>query len=251
MRRAWWLVAAPVALAAISPAGAADSQAGAFWVVADVHGAVLALVGGQWRALRRGDRIGSGIAVRTLQTGSVRLRRGTEEIGLAADTVVRPTVIGGRSTVEQYTGVVRLVEPDGTASQAATPADGGMGGGSAASGAVVPPAALYVRGGEAHLSVGGRPVLLRAGEGYAPHGNWQAPVIPESAGARVSTVIPPAVPDAPATGNATDSGSAAAGDPANTGHDFGTGGMPGNGEASGSGNAGNAGRNGNSWKGRH
>jgi hypothetical protein len=253
MRRAW-LLAAPLALASITPARAADS-----WLVTEVHGAVLALVGDEWREINSGDRIGSGIAVRTLQAGSAKLHRAGEVIGLAANTVVRPRAAGGRSILEQYTGVVTLLKTGRTGSRVVMP-DGGP-----TSAPATPPAILYVRGGEAHLTVGGRRLLLKAGQGYSSQGIWEGLTTPDDGGG--STVAAPvgapgapgAVPAPPPAANAGPPGP-----PGGPGRDNGVGnaGTPGNGGAngnngsgngsagnSGSGNNGQGGGNGNSGKG--
>jgi hypothetical protein len=239
-------------LAAVPSARAADA-----WLVTDVHGAVLALVDGQWRELNSGDRIRSGIAVRTLQAGSAKLRRGGEEIGLAANTVVRPIAVGGRPAIEQYTGVVTLVETGRTPPRVIMPNNGAVGGdGGSAAGAATPPATLYVRGGEAHLSVGERRLLLRAGQGYSSRGVWESGAVPDSDGApaATSTGAPgaagadPAPPQTPAghgapPGNADPSGPH--GGPAATDNGVGNGGTPGDGRQNGKGNAGNGGPGGN------
>lgn len=233
MRRSGWLLAALFALAWIGSAAAADS-----WVVTDVHGAVLALVGDEWREVSSGDRIASGIAVRTLQAGSATLRRGDEELGLAANTVVRPTAAGGHPMVEQYTGVVTLVETGGTGARRPPP-----------------PAALYVRGGEAHLSVDGRRLLLRAGQGYSLHGNWSGVVIPATDGTEGQAAPAATAPDAGAGGGPPVSDGAAGSGPPGGGPGpaggSGNSGPNGNpsGTASPGGPSGHAGGNGNSGKG--
>lgn len=259
MRRAW-LLAAPLALVSITPARAADS-----WLVTEVHGAVLALVGDEWRELNSGDLIGSGVAVRTLQAGSAKLRREGEVIGLAPNTVVRPRATGGRPVLEQYTGVVTLLRTGRNASRVVMPEAGAT----AASG--TPPAILYVRGGEAHLTVGGRRLLLKAGQGYSSQGVWEGLTTADARGGGPPAAIPAGTPGAPApaaappsagsaaaSGNATAPGSATP--PANTGapgnpsgHDngVGNGGTPGHGgQQNGSGNNGNNGNgNGNAGPG--
>jgi hypothetical protein len=185
MRRAW-LLAAPFALVPIAPAQAADS-----WLVTEVHGAVLALVGDEWREINSGDRIGSGVAIRTLQAGSAELRRAGEVIGLAANTVVRPRAGDGRPILEQYTGVVTLLKTGRNASRVVMPD------GSSSAASATPPAILYVRGGEAHLTVGGRRLLLRAGQGYSSQGVWEGLTTPAAVGAGPPAAAPAGAPGTP------------------------------------------------------
>jgi hypothetical protein len=252
MRRAW-LLAAPLALVSITPARAADS-----WLVTEVHGAVLALVGDEWREVNSGDRISSGVAIRTLQAGSARLRHAGEVIGLGANTVVRPRATGGRPILEQYTGVVTLLRTGRGGSRVVMPEAGATGA------SATPPAILYVRGGEAHLTVGGRRLLLKAGQGYSSQGVWEGLTTADAKGGGPPAAVPagPAGVPAPAAGpppagsaappgNATAPGGATP--PGNTGapgnppgHDngVGNGGTPGNGGQNGNGNNGN-GNNGN------
>ena len=96
-------IALAAALAAATPAAAAD-----FWSARHVHGSVFALVDDQWAELQDGDDVASGVAVRTLQAGSVELVRHNESLGLAAGTVVRATATGGAVTVEQFAGRLSL-----------------------------------------------------------------------------------------------------------------------------------------------
>ena len=70
LKSAWQLPIIFVALTIAAPARAAD-----IWVAANVHGSVFELLNDQWRELKNGDGIASGIAVRTLQAGRVRLVR--------------------------------------------------------------------------------------------------------------------------------------------------------------------------------
>jgi hypothetical protein len=242
MRHAW-LLAAPLALVSITPARAADS-----WLVTEVHGAVLALVGDEWRELNSGDLIGSGVAVRTLQAGSVKLRREGEVIGLSANTVVRPRATGGRPVIEQYTGVVTLLKTGRNASRVVMPEAGST----AAS--ATPPAILYVRGGEAHLTVGGRRLLLRAGQGYSSQGVWEGLTTPDNDGGP-TVAAPVGAPGAPVAASAPPSSAGRAAPPgppappgapagpAGSDNGVGDGGAPGNGgpngNGPGSGNAGN------------
>jgi hypothetical protein len=250
MRRAW-LLAAPLALVSIAPARAADS-----WLVTEVHGAVLALVGDEWREVNSGDRIGSGVAVRTLQAGSAKLRRADEVVGLAANTVVRPRAVGGRPFLEQYTGVVTLLKTGRNAPRVVMPD------GSSAAASATPPAVLYVRGGQAHLTVGGRRLLLKAGQGYSSQGVWEGLTNADNDGGGPPAGVPVATPGAPQTAAAAPPAGTAAMPAAATSPDkaappgsraeddngVGNDSTPGNGgpdgRGPGSGNAGNGGENG-------
>lgn len=121
----------------------------------------------------------------------MKLRREGEEIGLAANTVVRPSSADGRLTVQQYTGVVTLTAAGGTAARLITPSYAVTGGGaSLVSRLTTPSAMLYVGSGEVDLAAGGRRWLVKAGEAYSSDGDRGGLIVSGSDGASPPAVAP-------------------------------------------------------------
>ena len=235
----YWLLGPLVALAMVAPVRAADA-----WAAADVHGSVLALIAGQWLEIKRGDAVGSGVAVRTLQAGSLVLKRGGETLRLGHDTTIRPSVAGGAVTIEQYSGVLSMLEPGRGGTRLVTPGFvAAPAAASLVSRVAAGTASLRVSSGAVEIARGGYQVLVTAGQTYSPQGAAAAADAGSSGNIR-----PDDEADSGAAGagesDAAAAGAGAEAAPAESGHQdngVGNGGTPGNG-----GQNGNAGGNGNS-----
>ncbi len=81
------------------------------WVADHVEGAVLQLVGGEWRELRSGDMVAAGAPIRTLGRSALGLRSAEGTVRLGANTTVQ--LRAGEATVLQhYAGEIAVEAAD-------------------------------------------------------------------------------------------------------------------------------------------
>ena len=249
LKSAWQLPIIFVALTIAAPARAAD-----IWVAANVHGSVFELLNDQWRELKNGDGIASGIAVRTLQAGRVRLVRQGQVLALDPNTAIVATGGGAGVTVQQYAGTVTLTGADVARAQLVTPAVvATISGASLVSRVSGRSATLSVGVGRVPVSARGRRLVLSAGQtilfdSAAPlgsSGNSASGKAPDSVGSDSpvggitgttgsTTVEPPGLTTTGAGAAGGVSGGAGASTDSDNG--LGNGGTRGNGRQNGNGN---------------